>query len=293
MKRLEFIVFVLLATMPVMAQIALNDSLYGITNRGMSSVKIESILIVADLTRDSANVTAVYSLSNNGSDTVVQMAYPDIYYQNEQRDYRIYTQPNIVLNHISVNNSSLSFENLYFPTTFDSLLTYFEIINSSQNDGTTYYKWRELRNRVDLQMRQDALSIPWYVWNESILLNEEKVIEIKYTTRNPNIVTDYYGHEYEYLSKIFKHTLFYPYGWNGTVGKATVIVNINDRRIVENMEKIEPMGYTMSNDSTCIIWKFSDLSHSHNNKIYLQFCNKKQYPIWSPLYDKYDIDNYH
>lgn len=260
-----------------------------------TNISLESENVVIDLKRDNITATCTFVLRNYGDDVSLQMAFPHKYFQYDPLIYKWYARQSAKDYHISVDDMILGNKDLYFPPALDSLIQCFITFNkrsSVEEQMRLDQELQRLELKVETEAFKDANYAPWYIWDESFKENEKKTIEIRYSIPTNKVTTSIVGHEYFYVSRAFHYSLSVGCGWNVDDYKASIILNVNDNRVVKELELITPSNYTISSDSTCIVWQFNNSLPNQETEVYLQFCNKKQYPVWSPQYDPYAEDNW-
>ncbi|RKD90179.1 DUF4424 family protein [Mangrovibacterium diazotrophicum] len=120
----------------------------------------------------------------------------------------------------------------------------------------------------------------WYLWNSEFEKGESKTIEVQYSLPC--------GMRYKSNERFFTYLLSTGAGWEGTIGKAEIIVNLKD------IEQDSVLSQTPANceiSGKQFSWTFTDFEPTENNDIKISYnTNKNVYKGPKPINPTIFID---
>jgi len=118
----------------------------------------------------------------------------------------------------------------------------------------------EYRKKVEhYQIKEE-----WYLWETEFQKGETKTIEVQYTLPC--------GMQYKSNKCYFTYLLHTGANWNGTIGKAEIIINLKDIAL-DSISSQNPANCEISGNQ--LIWTFSDLEPTINHDIMVFYNSNK------------------
>lgn len=274
----------------------------GIYPAKLCKIRMESEIVKAELHTDYATIDCTFEMMNYGEEISLEVGFPvmDFHYW-QISGYRESDKSNFK---IIVDNKVLTEQEIKVPMEMDSIYKEYmkvyavekELVRKSDSVYTSYnviqrengtlkfpkgcnstevsnkilslYDWRskqptmsgDLMSVFDKKIREGKY--PWYVWNVRFKENEHKTIKVSY--RLPSGMS--YAANYRY----FKYLLNTGAGWYKDIGKAEIILKLNNIDL-NKVEKIAPPNYTIDKKNKTIKWNFINLEPTKNDDIYLQY----------------------
>ena len=276
-------------------------------------IRMESEIVEVDLFPEKSIVNCTFEMVNYGDSTSLEVGFPvmDFDYWN----FGGYTQMDKANFKIQVNDEILSKKDIQVPKELDSLYQEFMTIyklekeHQTKIDGTykshyvEYRKDGSLTFPKDLKVKEmqkaidsihnfmdrtglsgDLISefhdltengkFPWYVWNVSFKENETKIIKVNYELPS--------GLAGKNAFRYFKYILKTGSGWYKDIGKADIILKLNDIDF-ESIDELKPSNYSLDKESNRILWRFENIEPTEKDDICLQYTipkEKRKYDRW-------------
>ncbi len=321
MKLKTLIVFCLFLTAFSFVDIAPNPiSANGIYTIEDCKIRMESEIIEVDLFPEKSIVSCTFEMINYGDATSLEVGFPvmDFDYWN----FGGYTQMDKANFEIQVDNKTLSKKDIKVPKQLDSLYQEFmTIINLEKEhktkidstyrshnveyrkDGSLIFpkdlKKKKMQEAIDsihnfywerTSLSSDLISefqdltengkFPWYVWDVSFKENETRTIKVNYVLPS--------GLAGKNAFRYFKYILKTGSGWYKDIGKADIILKLNDIDF-ESIDELKPNNYLLDKESNRILWRFENLEPTEKDDIYLQYTipiEKRKYHRWKKKMDR-------
>jgi hypothetical protein len=202
-----------------------------------TSIRMESEKVVIDLYNDSSVVTCQFHMKNLGEHEKLRIGFPEMHFF-----------------HFRAIKESEKLER--FKVKENGKEIRFYLSDSLKRD-------EEFRKKVDTYQNIHE----WYLWDGEFEKEEAKTIEVQYTLP--------YGALYKSNQRFFTYLLSTGAGWEGTIGKAEIIVNLKDIEMDSIVSK-HPANCQVTNSQ--LIWNFEDFepTNEHDIKVYYK-SNKNLY----------------
>jgi hypothetical protein len=215
-----------------------------------TSVRMESEKVVIDLYNDSSVVKCCFNMKNLGEHEKLQIGFPEMNFYH----YRLISKSE-KLNRFAVKENG-------------KVLTFY-LSDSLKND-------EGFREKVDThQIIED-----WYLWDGEFQKGESKTIEVQYSLP--------FGMLYKSNKRFFTYLLSTGANWNGTIGKAEIVVNLKDIEI-DSIISQQPNNVEINNNQ--LIWTFSDFEPTTNDDLKLYYnSNKILYKGKKPIPPVFIVD---
>lgn len=282
-------------------------------------IRMESEVVEVDLFPKKSIVNCTFEMKNYGDGTSLEVGFPvmDFHYWN----WGGYSEMDKANFQIQVDDKTLSKEDIKVPEALDSVyaefMTVFRLekehkvkIDSTYNshnvkyrkDGSLIFpknlKMKEMQNAIDSihsyywdrGLTSDLVSefhdltengkFPWYVWNVNFGENETKTIKVSYQLPS--------GLAGKNAFRYFKYILNTGSGWYKDIGKADIILNLNDINF-ETIEQLKPNNYKIDKDKNKIVWSFENIEPSEKDDIYFQYSipsEKRKFERWRKKMDR-------
>jgi len=199
-----------------------------------TSVRMESERVIIDLYNDSSVVKCTFHMKNLGEQQKLQIGFPEMNFYH----YRLISESE-TLNRFKVKENGKAIE--------------FYLSDSLKNNA-------ELRRKIDsYQIIQD-----WYLWDGEFQKGESKTIEVQYSLP--------FGMLYSTNERFFTYLLSTGANWNGTIGKAEIIVNLKDIEL-DSLISQQPNKCLINNDQ--LKWTFTDFEPTTNDDIKVYYNSSK------------------
>lgn len=321
MKFKILIIFCLLLTAFTVVDIAPNPiSANGILTKTETKIRMESEKVEVELFKEYSIVECTFNMVNYGEKTDLEIGFPVMDFHHWSLG--IYKQDDKSNFTIEVDNFELQENDIKVPEELDSIYKTFQkkwlMSNEYDRKIDSLYKSNNIKERKngaliypkeadykkinktrdslydiysssfslsgDLISKFDELTrekkYPWYVWNMTFEKDEKRTIKVKY--RLPSGIA--YRNKYRY----FKYILHSGAGWYKDIGKAEIILHLNDFSI-DDREEITPKGFTIENSTKSIKWTFENLEPTEKDDIYFQYTipiEKRKYERWNRKMDR-------
>jgi len=280
-------------------------------------IRMESEIVKADLYSNYATIDCTFEMVNYGKETSIEIGFPVMDFQ--YWTISGYTESDKKNFKISVDDKILDEKEIKVPIEIDSLYkeymkvyavekelvrksdSVYASFNVTQNKNGTLkfpkgcnskevhdqimslYNWRstqpimsgDLMSVFDKKIREGKY--PWYVWNVKFKKKEHKTIKVSY--KLPSGLA--YGGKFRY----FKYILNTGSGWYKDIGKAEIILKLNDIDL-DKLEKISPKDYSIDKRNKIVKWEFTNLEPTELDDIYLQYYKSKERKRYKNLYKK-------
>ena len=118
---------------------------------------------------------------------------------------------------------------------------------------------------------------PWYIWDMTFEKDEKRTIKVKY--RLPS------GLAYRNKHRYFKYILHSGAGWYQDIGKAEIILHLNDISL-NNIENVSPKGHAIDKSMKTINWIFKNLEPTEEDDIYFQYATPRDKRIYKKVTQK-------
>jgi len=199
-----------------------------------TSVRMESERVIIDLYNDSSVVKCTFHMKNLGEQQKLQIGFPEMNFYH----YRLISESE-TLNRFKVKENGKAIE--------------FYLSDSLKNNA-------ELRRKIDsYQIIQD-----WYLWDGEFQKGESKTIEVQYSLP--------FGMLYSTNERFFTYLLSTGANWNGTIGKAEIIVNLKDIEL-DSLISQQPNKCLINNDQ--LTWTFTDFEPTTKDDIKVYYNSSK------------------
>ncbi|HHU25165.1 MAG TPA: hypothetical protein GXZ56_00865 [Bacteroidales bacterium] len=205
-----------------------------ISPKEQTSIRMVSEKVVVDLYNDSSVVTCSFEMENLGEQEKVQIGFPEMTFHYYQQKSKVDEASRFL---VKENGKVVQVD---FP------------------DSLKYNQ--EYREKVErYQIREE-----WYLWESEFQKGESKTIEVEYSLpfgmlRNTN-------------ERFFTYLLSTGADWNGTIGKAEIIVNLKDIE-PDSLVSMTPDNYVITNDR--LTWTFTDLEPTTKDDIQIYYNSNK------------------
>jgi len=280
-------------------------------------IRMESEIVLVDLTIDQSTVDCTFEMLNYGKETSIEVGFPVMEFQYmSSGGYREEDKSNFK---IHVDGKELGEQEIQAPIEADSIyreymkvyaverelsrrrdsvyashhvtvrknggLKFSENTDSKKMDEaiTDLYKWRSEQPTMSGKLRSafdeqiGQGKYPWYVWKVKFNENEHKTIRVSY--KLPSGMS--YGGEFRY----FKYILNTGAGWYKDIGQAEIIMKLNEINL-SNVEKIAPDGYTIDKIKNIIRWDLHNIEPTINDNIYLQYFVQKERKAYNKRFNR-------
>lgn len=283
-------------------------------------IRMESEIVEVDLFPRKSIVNCTFEMVNYGDSTSLEVGFPvmDFDYWN----FGGYTQMDKANFKIQVDDEILSKKDIQVPKELDSLyqefMTIYKLEKEHQTKIDSTYKSHNVEYRKDgslifpkdlkvkeMQKAIDSIhnfywdrtglsgdlisefhdltengKFPWYVWNVSFKENETKIIKVNYELPS--------GLAGKNAFRYFKYILKTGSGWYKDIGKADIILKLNDIDF-ESINELKPSNYSLDKESNRILWRFENIEPTEKDDIYLQYTipkEKRKYDRWKKKMDR-------
>ena len=202
-----------------------------------TSVRMESEKVIIDLYNDSSVVNCSFIMKNLGEYENLKIGFPEMnfYY------YRVIKESE-KLNRFKVKENGKALK--------------FHLSDSLKNNA-------EFRRKIDSYQIIEE----WYLWDGEFQKGETKTIEVQYSLP--------FGALYKSNKRYFTYLLSTGANWEGTIGKAEIIVNLKDIE-ADSIISFVPANCSFSNNQ--LSWTFLDFEPTteHDIKVFYN-SNKNLY----------------
>lgn len=229
--KIAFVIFMLFLHINLFADIAPNPiKAKSISSKEQTSIRMESEKVIIDLYNDSSVVKCLFNMTNLGEQERVQIGFPEM-------SFHYYRQKSKVeeANRFQVKENGV-------------------IVNFEFSDSLKYNA--EYRKNVETFKIKEE----WYLWESEFDKGESKTIEVQYSMP--------FGMLYKTNERFFTYLLSTGAGWEGTIGKAEIIVNLKDIEM-DSIISITPDNYVRNNDQ--LMWNFTDLEPTTKDDIKINY----------------------
>jgi len=238
MKGYKFVIIILCVTClhtSVFADIAPNPiKAKTISPQNQTSVRMESEKVVIDLYNDSSVVRCLFNMKNLGEHEKLQIGFPEMSFYH----FRIKSIADEINRfNVKENGKAMKFA-------FSDSLRF----NNEYRKKVEHYQIKE----------------EWYLWETEFQKGETKTIEVQYTLPC--------GMQYKSNKCYFTYLLHTGANWNGTIGKAEIIINLKDIAL-DSISSQNPANCEISGNQ--LIWTFSDLEPTINHDIMVFYNSNK------------------
>jgi len=253
MKKYKFTIIILTLCLHtnLFADIAPNPiKAKSISSKDQTSIRMESEKVIIDLYNDSSVVKCLFNMKNLGEQEKIQIGFPEMTFHYYQK--------------ISNLDEANRFE----------VKENGEVVNFDFSDSLRYDK--EYHKKVEsYQIKEE-----WYLWESEFQQGESKTIEVQYSLP--------FGMLKRTNERFFIYLLSTGANWNGTIGKAEIIVNLKDIEM-DSIISQKPNNCVISNDQ--LIWAFSDFEPTTNDDIKINYnSNKILYTRKKPIPPVFIVD---
>lgn len=199
-----------------------------------TSVRMESEKVIIDLYNDSSVVKCLFNMKNLGEQQKLQIGFPEMDFYH----YRLISE--------------------------SEMLNRFKVKENGK--AITFYLSDSLKNNEELRKRIDSYQImeDWYLWDGEFQKGESKTIEVQYSLP--------YGALYKSNKRFFTYLLSTGANWNGTIGKAEIIVNLKDI-VMDSIISQKPANCKVSDKQ--LIWTLLDFEPTTDNDIRVYYNSNK------------------
>jgi len=221
-----------------------------ISSKVQTSIRMESEKVIIDLYNDSSVVKCSFNMKNLGEKEKLKIGFPEMYFYH----YRTKSTVDDVTKFSVLENG--------------------KAIEYDYSDSLIFNK--EYREKVEsFQIKEE-----WYLWNCEFEKGESKLIEIHYSLP--------FGMQYKSNKRFFTYLLSTGANWEGTIGKAEIIVNLKDI-VKDSLISQYPTNCEIVDNQ--LIWTFSDFepTTTHDIKIYYN-SNKILYKGRKPSQPMFMVD---
>lgn len=238
MKRYKFTIVILTIIClhtNLFADIAPNPiKAKSISPKDQTSIRMESEKVIIDLYNDSSVVKCLFNMKNLGEQENLQIGFPEM-------SFHYYRQKSKV-------DEANRFE----------VKEYGKVVNFDFSDSLRYDK--EYRNKIEsYQIKEE-----WYLWDSEFQKGESKTIEVQYSLP--------YGMSYKSNKRFFTYLLSTGANWNGTIGKAEIIINLKDIEM-DSIISQKPNNCVISNKQ--LTWTLLDFEPTTNDDINVNYNSSK------------------
>lgn len=201
---------------------------------GKTSVRMESEKVIIDLYNDSSVVKCLFNMKNLGEQEKLQIGFPEMDFYH----YHLISESE-KLNRFKVKENG---------------------------KAITFYLSDSLKNNKELQKKIDSYQIieDWYLWDGEFQKGESKTIEVQYSLP--------YGALYKSNKRFFTYLLSTGANWNGTIGKAEIIVNLKDI-VMDSVISQKPANCKVSDKQ--LSWTLLDFEPTTDNDIKVYYNSNK------------------
>ncbi len=215
-----------------------------------TSVRMESEKVVIDLYNDSSVVKCSFNMKNLGEHEKLQVGFPEMNFYH----HRLISKSE-KLNRFEVKENGKALK--------------FYLLDSLKDN-------EEFRKKINThQIIKD-----WYLWDGEFQKGESKTIEVQYSLP--------FGMLYKSNKRFLTYLLSTGANWNGTIGKAEIVVNLKDIEI-DSIISQHPNNVEINNNQ--LIWTFSDFEPTTNDDIKLYYnSNKILYKGEKPIPPVFIVD---
>ena len=205
-----------------------------ISPKDQTSIRMESEKVIIDLYNDSSVVTCLFYMKNLGEQEKLQIGFPEMSFYHYRQKSKVDEANRF---QVKENGKAMLFN-------FSDSLKYNE----------------EYRKKVEsFQIKEE-----WYLWESEFQQGESKTIEVQYSLP--------FGMLYKTNERFFTYLLSTGANWNGTIGKAEIIVNLKDIEM-DSIVSQQPDNCVKSNKQ--LIWTFSDFEPSTKDDIKVHYNSSK------------------
>lgn len=291
----------------------------GIITRDSCKVRMASEYVYADIYKDSSIVSIDFFMENLGDSISLEVGFPEMnfqYYGFKKDYFNIKNREKFV---IIVDDLKLGYDEMYFPSEFDSFILYekeskrlykeYEILNELLNNKyfRFYDKFQEPIFPVNLNWETYRIEREF---NFSNFLDKLEKINLKYhnyriLSNRLNIISSFpwyvwnthfkkgekrkisvkykmpSGANKYAIDRYFKYILNTGSKWYKDIGQAEVNLQLHDIDI-DKITEISPKGYNLDTQKKTVYWKMKNIEPNITDDIFLQFYNQKdrdQYKI--------------
>lgn len=269
-------------------------------------IRMESEFVEVNLFKNRSTVECTFELLNYGTETNLEIGFPVMnFHHYDVNEYSFSDKDKF---EITVDGLLLTREDIKVPKELDSLYKSYLNVEFSSNeyyrkrdsvyqvygveeikDGYKYPKganpktvnkildslWHKYNEAFELSSelydefysKVESGKYPWYVWKAKFAKNQNKVINVKYELPA--------GLGYLSRYRYFKYILHSGAGWYKTIGKADIVVKLNDVEL-NSIEEISPKPHKLNEKEKIINWLFNDLEPTKANDIYIKYYDKKE-----------------
>jgi len=205
-----------------------------ISSKVQTSIRMESEKVIIDLYNDSSVVKCSFNMKNLGEKEKLKIGFPEMYFYH----YRTKSLADDVTK-FSVLENGKAIEYDYS----DSLIFNEEYIKKVES----------------FQIKEE-----WYLWDCEFEKGESKLFEIQYSLP--------FGMLYKSNKRFFTYLLSTGADWEGTIGKAEIIVTLKDI-VMDSLISQNPSNCEISDNQ--LIWTFSDFEPTTKHDININYNSNK------------------
>ena len=206
-----------------------------ISSRSQTSIRMESEKVIIDLYNDSSVVKCSFYMKNLGEMEKLKIGFPEMHFYH----YRIKSIADDVTKFSVMENG--------------------EAIQFDYSESLSFNE--EYLNKVEsFQIKEE-----WYLWDSEFQKGESKLIEIQYSLP--------FGMLYKSNKRFFTYLLSTGADWEGTIGKAEIIVNLKDIAMDSLISK-NPTNCEISGKQ--LIWTFLDFEPTTKHDINIYYNSNKE-----------------
>lgn len=200
-----------------------------ISPKDQTSIRMQSEKVIIDLYNDSSVVKCSFNMKNGGEKEKLKIGFPEMNFYH----YQIKSAADDVTKFsVQENGKEIKFD-----------------YSDSLRFNEEYIK-----KVASYQIKEE-----WYLWDIEFQKGESKVIEIQYSLP--------FGMLYRSNKRFFTYLLSTGANWEGTIGKAEIIVNLKDI-VMDSIISQKPTNCEISEKQ--LIWTFLDFDPTtdHDIKIF-------------------------
>ncbi len=199
-----------------------------------TSIRMESEKVIIDLYNDSSVVKCLFNMKNLGEQEILQIGFPEMTFHYYRQKSKVDEANRFI---VKENGKAIDFD-------FSDSLIYD----------------RDYRKKVEpYQIKEE-----WYLWESEFQKGESKSIEVEYSLP--------YGMLKSTNERFFTYLLSTGANWEGTIGKAEIIVNLKDIE-KDSLISQQPSNCVLTNEQ--LKWTFWDFEPTIKEDIKINYNSSK------------------
>ena len=205
-----------------------------ISPKDQTSIRMVSEKVIIDLYNDSSVVKCLFNMKNLGEQEKIQIGFPEMTFHYLRQKSKVDEA-----NRFQVKENG-------------------KVVTFNFSDSLRYNE--EYRKKVESYLIKEE----WFLWESEFKQGESKTIEVQYSLPS--------GLLYKTNQRFFTYLLSTGANWNGTIGKAEIIINLKDI-VKDSIISINPPNYEIFDNQ--IIWTLWDLEPTTNDDIKVNYNSSK------------------